>query len=365
MKRHGLGIVATAWLLAGCGGDNVSVRVTSGQPGLDPTCAGATGATHPSKNCAPVPFTLLTPQSGPTPALAVPLQQPLTRFPVPPSFPQSPGLVPTPVTPDTIGIPLDTVADPQGNVLVLDADTAGDITQNARIRRILPDGSQQLLLQLAGVGSWQCIATDAAGNIYVGTNLGILVNSTGTSVASFAYAADPVSMAFDATGNLFVIDAEDTTLKRFSRSGVLEAAWGGIPWSPVAVASDLAGNVYVADANPLITSGQTVANYQIYRLDQSGRWTTVFASLSGQTILGQVTDIAIESNGNIIIATSTGGLHEFSRSGVLLTTLAQPSGLGVAFGLSSGAGSTLNYADRSHGTVNQVAPDGRILVIAK
>lgn len=177
--------------------------------------------------------------------------------------------------------------DASGNVYVTDAG-------NHTIRKITPAGSVTTIAGLAGTsgsadGSWASarfkspmgIAVDGAGNLYVADtgNYTIRVIATGGTVTTLAGtpgvrgASDatggaasfdmPFGIAVDASGNLFVADAGNHTIRKVTPAGVVSTfagtsgAWGGTDatgaaarfTSPQGIAIDAVGNLYVADTN--------------------------------------------------------------------------------------------------------------------
>ena len=107
------------------------------------------------------------------------------------------------------------------------------------------------------------VAVDAAGNVYVaddGNNMIRKINSSGlvsTLASSFSF---PSGVAIDAVGNVYVSDQGTQSIRKISPSGVVSALAGsGAPGSangtgaaasfnqPIGVAVDAAGNVYVGD----------------------------------------------------------------------------------------------------------------------
>jgi len=182
--------------------------------------------------------------------------------------------------------PRGAAADSTGNVYV--GDTGNNI-----IRKITPAGVVTTLAGTAGTtGSTdatgaaasfnfpQGVATDSAGNVYVADTLnnsirkitpagvvstlagmGIAGSADGTGpAASFNF---PVGVATDNAGNVYVTDANNSTIRKITPAGVVSTLAGtarvfgsanGIGGaasfnSPVGVATDSAGNVYVADTN--------------------------------------------------------------------------------------------------------------------
>ena len=146
----------------------------------------------------------------------------------------------------------------------------------------------------------QGVAVDAAGNVYVAdfnNNCIRKINTSGiiSTIAgngSAGYAGDggpataaqlyrPSSVAVDASGNLFVADANNQCIRKITSSGTITtvAGTGGTSgysgdggaataaqlWQPVGVAVDGSGNIYIADEN----------NYRIRMVNASGIISTI------------------------------------------------------------------------------------------
>jgi sugar lactone lactonase YvrE len=113
--------------------------------------------------------------------------------------------------------------------------------------------------------------------------------------------AQPVGVAFDSKGNLFVANEQNNTIQEFNPLGVGTLFVHSGLNAPTALAFDSAGNLYVANAN---------AN-NIKKFNSSGVG-TVFAS-SG---VSSPTGMAFDSGGNLFVADQNGIIEKFNSSGV-------------------------------------------------
>ncbi len=183
--------------------------------------------------------------------------------------------------------PWGVAVDSAGNVIVADMS-------NSTIRKITPGGETTTLAGQAGMSGNAdgfannarfndpfAVAVDQAGNIYVsdsGNDTIRKINSQGTVVtlsglAGYAGNSDgntdtarfwnPQGLAVDSTGNVYVADTGNNTVRKITPTGVASTVPGlasaGDPAgttggdvqlaSPGGVAVDDAGNVYIADTN--------------------------------------------------------------------------------------------------------------------
>ncbi len=126
------------------------------------------------------------------------------------------------------------------------------------------------------------IAVDSSGKVYIadGANNrvrlisgGTITTVAGTGTAGFsgdgkaataAQLSDPIGVAVDSSGNLYIADAANNVIRKVTTSGTISTVAGnntagfsgdgGVATSaqlndPVAVAVDSSGNLYIADAN--------------------------------------------------------------------------------------------------------------------
>jgi streptogramin lyase len=167
--------------------------------------------------------------------------------------------------------PADVATDSAGYVYVAD-------TLNGSIRKITPAGVVTTLAVTGG--SPRGVATDSAGNVYVAdfqnntilkiTPLGVVTTLAGMAgvpggddnIGAAARFNAPVGVATDSTGNLYVADSFNNTIRKIVIStGAVSTLAGTAGFTgstnatgaaarfnnPLSVAIDSAGNVYVAD----------------------------------------------------------------------------------------------------------------------
>ncbi len=330
------------------------------------------------------------------------------------------GLAGTPGTNDGTGsaarfnTPTGVGVDSAGNVYVADA-------YNYTVRKVTPAGVVTTLAGLArtsgtndGTGNaarffWPSgLAVDTAGNIYVAdylndtirkvtpaglvTTLAGLAGTSGTNdgTGSAARFTNPVGVAVDTNGNVYVADSNNCTIRKMTPAGVVTTLAGraGVAGSadgtnsaagfycPNGVAVDTAGNVYVADTY----------NYTIRKVTPAGVVTTL-AGLAGSggsadgtgsaARFGGPYGVAADSPGNVYVADSGNDtIRKVTPAGVV-TTLA---GLAGRSGSADGTGSAARFntptgvavdsagnvyvADAYNYTVRKVTPAGVVTTLA-
>ncbi|MGY6648172.1 Ig-like domain-containing protein [Wenyingzhuangia sp. IMCC45574] len=231
--------------------------------------------------------------------------------------------------------PYGVAADAAGNIYVADRS-------NHRICKITPAGVVTTLAGLEisgninGTGTAarfkgpNGVAVDAAGNVYVAdtgnhsirkiTPAGVVTTLAGTGSAGNANGNgtnasfnSPVALAIDATGNIYVADANSHNIRKIDTAGNVTTLAGtgsvgnangkGIAASfnsPRGLAVDAFGNIYVAD----------MSNHQIRKIDTAGNVTTLAGTGSIGSTNGTGTNtsfnnprgVAIDAFGNIYVA---------------------------------------------------------------
>jgi uncharacterized protein (TIGR03437 family) len=314
--------------------------------------------------------------------------------------------------------PVGLAVDAAGNLYIADEF-------NHRIRKVTPDGT---ITTVAGTGTpgfsgdgGSAVAAqlddphdvkmDAAGNLYIADSInqrvrevspaGIISTIAGNGTAAFsgdggkATAAAlnmPLSIALDATGNLYISDSVNQRVRKVAPNGTISTAAGNGQTGfagdagpavnaalngPSGLSVDAQGNVYVADVvnnriREISTGGiiNTVAGNGIQRFSGDGG-PAVAASLDTPG------DVAVDGMGNVWIAdTNSARIRVVSLNGTINTA----AGNGGPFAGDGGpaTGAVLNYpygaaldgkgnvyiADTYNNRIRKVAQDGTISTVA-
>jgi gliding motility-associated-like protein len=219
---------------------------------------------------------------------------------------------------------------------------------------------------------------DVAGNVttYAGTGKMGVTNGPANQASFFS----PYQMTFDAAGNLYVADVGNNLIREISKTGTVSnfagtGAQGNVNgpanqaqfYNPIGIAFDPSGNMYVADRG----------NSVIRKIDISGNVTTL-AALGGG--LPQYQDLGLDflttdANGNVYFTytnqvesgTSSGAVSSISGSATL-HGYADGKGSGVLFnglvGIALDLGDDAYVADDGNSKIRRVAADGTTTTVA-
>jgi len=304
--------------------------------------------------------------------------------------------------------------DASGNVYVADSS-------NNTIRKITPAGVVTTLAGTAGTrgsndgtgaaasfnGS-RGVATDASGNVYVAdsfnsairkiTPAGVVTTLAGTpgvegsvdGTGAAARFSGPRGVTLDASGNIYVADRTNQTIRKITPAGVVTTLAGtagslGIDDGtgaaarftfPYGLATDAGGNVYVTDS----------LNYTIRKVTPAGVVTTLAGTArasgsedgtGGVARFNNPTGLAIDASGNVYVADSNNHtIRKITPAGVV-TTLAGTAGVsggedgaGAAArfsspaGLATDASGNVYVADFGNHTIRKITPAGVVTTLA-
>jgi len=180
------------------------------------------------------------------------------------------------------------------------------------------------------------LALDSSGNLYIAdsaNNVIRMVNSSGIittfagnntagysgdmALATGAQLFNPVGVAADALGNVYIADTGNNVIRQVYKGNIVTYAEGFT--QPDGVAADSSGNIYVAD-----TQGRRIVKYS------NGVYTTIAGNGYGQfsgdngpgpnAALYDPMGLAVDSSGNVYIAdTFNGRVRKLMRSGIITT----------------------------------------------
>ena len=237
------------------------------------------------------------------------------------------------------------------------------------------DGGSAVSAELNGP-SWMVV--DVAGNLYISdaannrirkinTN-GIIStvagNGTGGytgdgSAATSAELNNPLGVAVDGTGNLYIVDYGNSVVRKVNNGGIIStiAGTGGFGYSgdggaatsaqlyyPQGIAMDGSGNIYIAD----------VGNYVIRKVNAGGIISTVAgnntpgysgdgAAATSAQLSQQPTGIYVDASSNIFIADQGNNVIRKVNTGGIISTIA-----GNGTGGFSGDGGVATSAELNH-----------------
>ncbi len=159
------------------------------------------------------------------------------------------------------------------------------------------------------------IGVDAAGNVYVAdiadnkiekyssTDGGTTYNfasSFGSAGFGDGQLNNPAGIAFDSTGNIYVVDGLNNRIQKFDSTGTYLSKFGsfgagdGQFRNPTGIVIDSTGNIYITDSN----------NNRVEKFDSTGTYVSQFATnvVPGEGTAAYPSALTLDAAGNIYVA---------------------------------------------------------------
>jgi len=309
--------------------------------------------------------------------------------------------------------PVDVAVDSAGNVYVADSG-------NNRIRKVTPAGVVTTLAGSSGqAGSAdgkgsaaqfdgpQGVGVDGAGNVYVAdtNNYTIRKVTPAGDVTTLAGAAgqggsedgkggaaqfnDPVGVAVDSSGNVYVADAANDEIRKVTPAGVVTTLAGAAGQNgsadgkgsaaqfnyPEGVAVNKAGTVFVADAGNDTIRKITPAGVVTTLVGAAGQNGSANGTGSAAQFNGPA-GVAVDSAGEVFVADSGNDtVREVTSAGVVTTLAGAPSqgsadGEGGAAhfdtpcGVTADSAGNVYVADFNNSLIRKITPSGVVTTLA-
>ena len=301
--------------------------------------------------------------------------------------------------------PAAVICDSAGNLYIADqlnmrvrkVDVTGNITTIAGTG-LTGDSGDGAPATSATLSFPQGLAFDGAGNLYISCmhyvrkiNAGGIISTiagggaTGLGDGGPATSAElnnPLGIAFDKTGNLYIADHDNNRLRKVDLTGIITSVAGGAAalgdggpadssglFSPSAVVIDTSGNIFIADAG----------NDRIRKINTSGIISTFAGGACNNSGDGGAATwaglcspsaIALDNAGNMYIADGNNRIRKVNAAGIISNYagtgtlgytgdngLATAATLRYATGLAIDKNGNLYIADNSNNVVRRVSAE--------
>ena len=184
------------------------------------------------------------------------------------------------------------------------------------------------------------VALDSSGNLYIadaGNNVIRQVSTSGTittiagnnslgagntgdgGAATNAQLNNPVAVAVDSAGNLYIADANNNTIRKVSNKNISTVVFG--MHHPDAVAVDASGNIFVTDTVASRVVEYSAGNYNFI----AGNLTQGFSGdggPAGNAALFDPMGVAVDTSGNVFIADTFNSVIRVVNSKGIINTIA-------------------------------------------
>jgi sugar lactone lactonase YvrE len=196
-------------------------------------------------------------------------------------------------------------------------------------RNLVGTGSGAITVNILGISSKLPSASLTISNVINDNNLPPPpppALNVGTVPSTLAFSStfsngfnQPMGIALDATGNIYVCDFNNHRIQQFNGTGGYIRSFGsqgfgnGYFSNPMGIAIDATGNIYVCDA----------FNHRIQKFTSAGAYISQFGSQgSGNGYFNYPKGIAIDATGNIYIAdTNNNRIQKFTSAGAYVSTI--------------------------------------------
>jgi RHS repeat-associated protein len=169
--------------------------------------------------------------------------------------------------------------------------------RNASYRPTMSDQGYSLIARVMATNAGGSVVASSAASSVLASAAPVLAAQFGTSGSSGGQFSGPRAAAVDGSGNVWVVDSNNSRIEKFSASGTYVTSYGTSgtgnvqfksPWG-IAIEKS-SGNMYVTDTG----------NCRVEELSSAGSFVRAFGSCgSGNNQFGTISGVAIDPEGNV------------------------------------------------------------------